>query len=134
MGSWQLLSVEMRHANGQLSHPFGTQPQGWAIYHANGSMSITLQRSQRPAFANAQLYQACPAEKASVADSFSAYAGRYTVHADSATVLHHIEVSSFPNWNGTTQTRHYTLDGDTLTLATLAPADTTTVLVWRRLP
>jgi hypothetical protein len=47
---------------------------------------------------------------------FGAYAGKYTVEGDK--VVHHITASWRPEWNGTDQTRYFTLDGNKLTLKT----------------
>ena len=38
--------------------------------------------------------------------------------ADRNTVIHHIEVCSYPNWIGNAQVRFADLDGDLLTLST----------------
>jgi hypothetical protein len=56
------------------------------------------------------------------------------VHQD--TVVHHIEVSLFPNWKGVDQVRRFAFDGDRLTLSTapmvVAGVERTAHLVWER--
>ena len=68
--------------------------------------------------------------------SMIAYAGRYEFRGDH--VLHHVTLSSFPNWVGTSQKRHVRLDGDRMTLSTDPIAhqgrEVTASLVWERVP
>ena len=56
--------------------------------------------------------------------------------ADQDTVIHHIEISSFPNWIGNAQVRFAELDGDLLTLSTkpmtFQGVERTAKLVWER--
>jgi len=55
-------------------------------------------------------------EKARMADGVVAYAGRYEIKGD--TVIHHIEVSFFPNLVGQSNVRKPTFQGRLLTLTT----------------
>jgi lipocalin-like protein len=48
-------------------------------------------------------------------EGFVAYAGRYRFHGDR--VIHHVELSLFPNWVGSDQQRWLQLAGDRLTLS-----------------
>ena len=60
--------------------------------------------------------QATLEEKARMADGVVAYAGRYEIRGD--TVIHHIEVSFFPNLVGRANVRTPTFQGKLLTLTT----------------
>ena len=60
--------------------------------------------------------QATLEEKARMADGVVAYAGRYEIKGD--TVIHHIEVSFFPNLVGRANVRKPTFQGRLLTLTT----------------
>ena len=132
VGTWKLVSVDTRMADGSSHASFGQNPEGYLIYGSDGMMSVTMQWAARKPFAAASAREASEAEKASVSDLFSGYAGRYEVLADS-TVLHHIEVSSYPNWNGVQQPRIYEINGDQLTLRNKQPiAGSVSYLVWRR--
>lgn len=66
--------------------------------------------------------------------TYISYAGTYEVHEDY--VLHHIEVSLFPNWVGGTQKRFFERDGDRLTLISppivLQDQSVTYHLVWQK--
>jgi hypothetical protein len=63
-----------------------------------------------------------------------AYAGRYSFHGDR--VIHHVELSLFPNWVGTDQQRSVELSGDRLILSAspllLAGTQQVPRLVWER--
>ena len=57
--------------------------------------------------------------------------------ADRDTVIHHIEVCSFPNWIGNAQVRFADLDGNQLTLSTkpmmFQGVERSAHLVWERI-
>jgi hypothetical protein len=67
-------------------------------------------------------------------EGFVAYAGRYTFHGDR--VVHHVELSLFPNWVGTDQERSVERTEDRLTLSAspllLAGTKQVPRLVWER--
>jgi hypothetical protein len=67
-------------------------------------------------------------------EGFVAYAGRYSFHGDR--VVHHVELSLFPNWVGIGQERSVELSGNRLILSTrpLLLAGTLQLprLVWER--
>ena len=66
--------------------------------------------------------------------TYLSYAGRFEVLAEQNTVVHHIEVSSYPNWAGVAQPRTARFDGDVLTLTTRSPSapERTAEAVWER--
>ena len=133
VGTWKLLSVETRMTDGSSHATFGQNPEGYLIYGSDGMMSVNMQWAGRKPFASGIAREASQEEKASVSDLFSGYAGRYEVQEVDSTVIHHIEVSSFPNWNGVQQPRIYQIDGDQLTLYNKLPiANSISYLVWRR--
>jgi hypothetical protein len=51
----------------------------------------------------ADLLSGTTEEKARAVEDFVAYAGRYSFHGDR--VIHHVELSRFPNWVGSDQER-----------------------------
>jgi hypothetical protein len=65
---------------------------------------------------------------------FVAYTGRYSFDGDR--VVHHVELSLFPNWVGSDQERSVELAGDRLTLSAspllLAGQQQVPRLVWER--
>lgn len=136
VGSWDLVAVENRGSDGNVERPFGEHPRGRITYTADGFLGAHVMHEQRAAFATAGLYSGTPAEKAAAYDSYIAYYGRFDVDPAAHTVTHAITGSLFPNWSGSSQTRFYALDGDTLTLST-PPMEKdgksiTVHVVWRR--
>lgn len=136
VGSWELVSLENRGADGSVHHPFGKAPVGRITYTADGRMMAQIMRDERQPFATSELYSGTQAEKAAAYDSYVAYYGTYAVDAATHTVTHKVTASLFPNWVGGDQQRFYALDGDALILSTKPfPAQGTEVtahVVWRR--
>jgi hypothetical protein len=104
------------------------------IYSRDGSMSVAIMRVDRNRFAADDLMLGSLEEQAAAAAGYLSYAGRYEVR--SGTVVHHVEISLFPNWVGTEQVRFYAFAGDRLTLSTgpmqLQGRDRRGFLVWER--
>ena len=75
-------------------------------------------RRDRPKFASADVGAGSPAERAAAYDGYVGYCGRYTVNEAEASVAHHIELSSYPNWTGTVQTRFVEVIGERMKLTT----------------
>ena len=134
VGTWRLVSFELRTADGQVHHLFGHDPVGYIMYHADGFMSVAFMTADRTLFAANDPRGGSPEEKVAAMDTFSSYCGRYEVKGD--TVVHHIEISLFPNWKGVDQVRFFTFDGDRLTLSTppmkVAGVEQTAHLIWER--
>ena len=134
VGSWRLVSWENRAADGQVEYPMGPDALGYLMYAADGQFSVLLARAARKPFAVNDLLAGSAAEKAAAVDGFLAYAGRYTFGGDH--VIHHVELSLFPNWTGTDQRRELQLTGNRLTLwvgpMLLGGRPQTAYLVWER--
>ena len=134
VGAWRLLSWELRDAAGHIDYPFGRDPIGYLIYTPDGYMSATLTPARRPHFAASDPLGGDVVERAAAAATCIAYAGPYEVQA--GTILHHVEVSLFPNWIGSTQERHYAFSDDRLTLSTapviVSGLEQRAYLVWER--
>jgi Lipocalin-like domain len=134
VGAWRLVSWENQAADGQLTYPMGTDPIGYVLYTADGRFSVTISRAGRAGFAAGDLLDGTAGEKAWAMESFVAYAGRYSFHGDR--VIHHVELSLFPNWVGSDQQRWVELAGDRLTLTAspllLAGKQQVPRLVWER--
>jgi hypothetical protein len=134
VGAWRLVSWQNRAADDQVSHPRGADALGYLIYTADGRFSVTISRSDRAKFTADDLLGGTVPEKARAIEEFVAYAGWYTFHGDH--VIHHVELSLFPNWVGTDQQRFVELSQDTLILSAspllLAGKQQVPRLVWER--
>lgn len=134
VGAWRLVSWENHAADRQVTYPMGADAVGYLIYTADGRCSVMISRAGRAAFAANDLLSGTVEEKARAVEGFVAYAGRYTFHGDR--VVHHVEVSLFPNWVGSDQERSVELFADRLTLSAspllLAGRPQVPRLVWER--
>ncbi|MBD2097360.1 lipocalin-like domain-containing protein [Trichocoleus sp. FACHB-591] len=116
VGTWRLLSCETRTSDGRVFQPLGANPVGELVYTDNGFMSVAIMKSDRLRFQAGDIAGATPEEKIAAADSFISYCGSYKL--EDHKVVHHVNVSFFPNWVGTNQVRFVELAGDRLTLST----------------
>jgi hypothetical protein len=107
---------------------------GLIVYGEDGYMSVALMRRRRKAFDAGDLLRGTPEEKAKAAEEYVSYCGRYDFEGE--TVIHHVELSLFPNWVGVDQERLVEIDGGRLTLSTrpllLDGIEQTAHLVWER--
>ncbi len=134
IGAWTLVSFESRDDTGKVTYPAGQDATGYLLYTADGHMSATITPGDRVSFSGGDLYRGTRDEWVQAARGVVAYCGRYELRDES--VLHHVEVSLFPNWIGGTQERFIQHDDDRITLST-APilvngAMRTSALVWER--
>lgn len=124
IGTWRLSEQIEKLSDGTRILPRGEHPLGLLMYAANGWMSVQLLRSERAARADL-------AEFETAMEEYLGYFGRYTVDPLRAIITHHIVGCSYPAYSGTDQVRHYTLNGDTLTL-TAQSTRGQRILTWQR--
>jgi hypothetical protein len=83
-------------------------------------------------FAGGDLLSGSPQERAQAAGTYVSYCGRYDFRGD--TVVHHVELSLFPNWVGVEQERLVEGKGDRLMFSTrpilLGGEQRTAHLIW----
>jgi hypothetical protein len=135
VGAWRLVSCELRSADGQVSYPLGQDALGYIMYSDDGYMSVAFMGANRPQFASGHILGGTAEEKVAAHDTYQSYCGRYEIQGDR--VVHHIEVSSFPNWTGVDQERCFTLEGNRLSPSTpsflVAGMQQAAHLIWERL-
>jgi Lipocalin-like domain len=115
VGAWRVVSYAAKDVRtGELTHPFGEQVMGMAIYSASGQMSILVAGRDRVASTGtgAQRFE----ERSRLFDTMYAYTGRFSVKGDKVTI--HVDAAWQPDWVGTDRVRTLTLDHDTLTITT----------------
>jgi Lipocalin-like domain len=145
VGVWSLLSFELRFDDGSSVLPWGPNVCGQVIYTNEGFMSGSLMRGDRPAFAVDNAASGTHEEFKMAMTTYIGYAGRYTyrgsLSGDAPTdgVIHHAEVSAFPNWAGTDIERTVHIDDDGLLALGTPPLDYgdrtgVATLIWQRRP
>jgi len=134
VGTWKIISTEVRGEDGSITYPDGRDPKGYLIYGEDGYFSLAIMRSGRTSYASGDFRGGTTEEKAAAADSFVAYCGKYSM--GEGTVTHHIEVSLYPNWVGTQQERFIETIDERLYLSTppflINDKSQTAHLIWER--
>ena len=110
LGSWSLVSCEQVLSTGEVLKPFGDAPLGSIQYLADGHMSAQVSVRNRPKLSGEDLLKTSDEEASDAFRSYLGYWGSYTVFAERHVVVHRLEGSSFPNWVGTEQIRHFRFD------------------------
>lgn len=135
IGRWSLAAWTISYSDGRPdTHPYGEDATGLLIYLADGRMSVTVSRANRPRLSDDNPRRAPDTEKAAAFDSFFHYTGRWSLAG--TTVTHHVEFALNPNFTGSDQVRDVNYTGDTLTLClelqTPSSATIRNALVWER--
>ena len=135
IGTWRLVSWENRSlVDGQISYPLGKDAAGYIMYNQDGYMFVAIMGSNRLKFAANDLLSGTPEEDAQAEETYVSYCGQYDFDGDK--VVHHVELSLFPNWVGVDQERLVELAGNRLTLSTppilLRGIQQTAHLIWER--
>jgi Lipocalin-like domain len=98
--------------------------------------AAVVMAAHRVPYADADPLGGTPEEQAAAIASYLSYTGPYEVLRDQDTVIHHIEISSYPNWIGNAQVRFARLEGDLLMLSTkpmtFQGVERRAELVWER--
>jgi hypothetical protein len=116
VGTWRLISWENRTADGRISYPVGTDPLGYLFYSEDGYMFVAIMRPNRTTFGAGDLLRGTSEEKVQAAETYVSYCGTYDFHGE--TVIHHVQLSLFPNWVGVDQERLVDVTANRLTLST----------------
>jgi hypothetical protein len=134
VGSWRLVSFELRDEQGVVSRPWGDEVTGINTYTADGFLSEQFGSAHRPALAKDDWVSATPEEIDRAARRYFAYAGSYEL--DGQTVTYHLEESLMPNWIGKTERRFWSVTDDMLTITTppllVGGKEQISILVWKR--
>lgn len=114
LGSWKLKSAEVTNAEGQVSQPYGPNPKGMIIYTDTGNFSAQVVNPDRPQFESGDQLKGTPEEIEANYKGFVSYFGSFEYDSENGFVLHHVECSLFPNWEGKPQKRFIEISGKEL--------------------
>jgi hypothetical protein len=105
LGTWHFVIAEVTAPDGKKSFPFGPKPRGILIFTPEGDFSQIHIASEVPKIANGNRLNATPEEYAGIMRGTIAQFGTYTVDEEKKTFTLKFTASTFPNWEGTLQTR-----------------------------
>jgi hypothetical protein len=133
-GTWSLVSLEVHQGENRLA-VFGTDPRGIQIMTPEGRFAVITTRAELPLYASNNRMQGTDEEYRVIGQGANAAYGRYTIDEAAGTITFHVEVSTFPNWEGEAQVRAFTLEGDEWRYLNPSPAvgEGLVHVVWRRL-
>jgi lysophospholipase L1-like esterase len=123
VGTWTLVLVDNVRPDGSRVHLYGPSPSGLLMFDAGGRYGLQIVSAGRPAFAANDKSRGTADEYQAAVQGSNAHFGTYAVDQAKGTITFRIEHASFPNWEGTEQTRAFTLVGDHLKY--IVPAPTT---------
>jgi hypothetical protein len=132
-GTWSLVSLVAVQGDNSVD-VFGTEPRGKMILTPGGHFSTLTTRASLPEFASNNRMQGTPQEYAAVMQGANAHYGTFEVDEANSLITFRVEVSTFPNWEGQTHERVFTLEGDELSYTnpnTTVGASSAQV-VWKR--
>jgi hypothetical protein len=111
VGSWRLLWLRMElEDTGEITEPWGTQPQGWLVLTPEGRLITVTTAGHR-------LPPTTDAEAAAQLLSMVCYSGKTRMDGNARFVTE-VDVAWHPAWLGTKQARNFTLEGEVLSIHT----------------
>jgi hypothetical protein len=135
VGAWRLVSLEREVDGKPLESVSSVAREGRIFYTPDGYMSVLITRASRPSLSGDDLSSSPQAEQLAALPDSTAYCGTYEVRGDE--VIHHVQVSLFPNWAGSDQRRVATLTGNRLVLSStrtsVSGSQRTSRLTWERI-
>lgn len=133
-GTWTLVAADKRLPDGSTTRDYGEHPKGRLVVDAQGRYSLQIFKSERRRFAADGKADGSADEFRSAVMGSSTHYGAMAIDERAGVLVFSIEGASFPNWEGTTQRRQYTLDGAELRYEVPPRADgSIPVSVWHRL-
>lgn len=136
VGTWRLVSWELHDESGSVQYPMGKFPVGQLTYTSDGYVSVVITGHDRRRLNAVKRTANVPEQTIAVARRSLSYAGTY--ECEDGAVIHHVELSSLPNWVGTDQERRIDWQGGNLILytdpSTVGREEQAAYLTWERLP
>jgi Lipocalin-like domain len=118
VGTWRLRSWKNIGSDGTAVDALGEKPVGYIFYNRDGFVSVEIMAAQRAPYQVPDAFGGTAEERSEAISTYLSYTGPFELLPDRDTVIHHIEVCSYPNWIGNAQVRFAKLEGDLLVLST----------------
>lgn len=132
-GTWTLVSAMTTDASGKKTPTFGDNPRGELMLTADGRYMIVITRTDLPKFTANSRDKGTTDENKAVIQGSIAHFGKIVVNEADKTLTFQVETATYPNWNGMSQKRSFTVSGEELKYhVPAASAGGTADVVWKR--
>jgi len=118
VGAWKLTSFKIQKANGEVIYPFGKNARRSIIYTDSGRFSAQVMRPDRPKFTSGDQMKGTSEEIKANYEGYVSYYGSYEFDNENGFIIHHVDGSLFPNWEGQGLKRFFELSGNRLKIST----------------
>lgn len=108
IGSWELVSYEVRLVSGILLKPFGDHPTGRILYQKGGQMSAQLMLPDVAAFEDADPLQATTEEADAAWRNYIGYWGSFDVNAKEGILITTLKVHGSQTGSDRTKSAPFT--------------------------
>lgn len=105
LGTWDFVVAEVKAPDGSVTYPFGKTPKGIIVFTPDGYFTQVHVASDVPKIASNNRLTGTAEEYAAIMRRSISVFGTYTVDEAKKTVTFNIISSSYPNWEGESQTR-----------------------------
>ena len=132
-GTWTLAFADVVHPDGTRGHDYGDPPKGVLHVDRAGHYAMFIFNPGRSKFASNDKSKGTPEEYRGAIMGTSSHYGTVQMDPAAHTLTFHVDGSTYPNWEGATQVRRYTFDGDVLSYEVAArPNGDIPTTGWRR--
>jgi hypothetical protein len=132
VGTWSL-SEQWVEQDGKKVQRFGPHPKGIAIYDGSGRFATILLRTDLPKFASNNAMTGTADENKAIVQGSNATYGRWSVNEQDGSLISQIDGSTFPGWDGQSQRRTLSIQGDEMKMCVPgAQIGGTACAVWKR--
>ena len=114
IGTWGFVVTAATRSDGTKANVFGPNPNGVLMFHPDGHFALINTRPGRAKYASGNRAQGTPEEFRETVLGSIAYFGTYAVNEAKSEFVLTIKGSTFPDYEGTEQTRPFTIVGDEL--------------------
>jgi len=114
IATWVSSKAEKLLPDGTRISDYGENPHGLVVFTADGYYSVQIYRADHLKFSSGDKLKGTPEDYKEASLTTSVHFGRYTMDSTKHTITFHIDRSSFPNQDDTTQIRPYEMHGNEL--------------------
>jgi hypothetical protein len=114
VGTWVLAGAYKILPDGTRASDYGDNPHGLVIFTSDGHYSVQIYRAERRKFSSGDKLKGTAEEYKEASLSTSVHFGTYSLDPAKHTITFHIDRSSFPNQDDTTQVRPYEMSENEL--------------------